>query len=78
MEPAPIVEAFDVAEDFPSALSSSSKTLPVNALAFERTEKGFHRRIVIATTLATHAANNPVVFEQLPVRSAGILNARSE
>lgn len=55
----PIVEYFDVLKNRQLRLLTSPIAVPVGPLAFERTEEGFHRRIVVAIAFAAHADLDP-------------------
>jgi hypothetical protein len=75
MPAAPVVKDFDIAEDFTLSLGVSFKPASIDALQFERTEKGFHCRIIVTTAFTTHASDNAMRLEQLAVGGAGILHA---
>ena len=74
MSAASVVKDFDKAEDFTLSLGVSFKPASIDALQLERTEKSFYCGIIVTTALTTHAGNDPVSLEQLPIGGASILH----
>jgi hypothetical protein len=75
MQPLSVVEDLDVFEYlFPGIVSAAIPPV-MHKLSRERAEEAFHRSVASAVTLAAHAYQHPIVFEQLLVVFAGILAA---
>jgi hypothetical protein len=62
-----MVKQFNVLKAFRSSVIPTLIVPVVNDLVLQRTQKAFSHRIVIAITLATHAAQHPVVFQQASI-----------
>lgn len=70
-----IVKHFDVLKDRPLRQLTALIGVPVGPLAFERTEKRLHGRIVIAIPFAAHAHLDSLLAQQGLIIPTGILTA---
>jgi len=68
-----VIEDFDVFEDFSASLGPCAPLGLVDQLALEGGEKTLGHCVVPAIGLATHAALDRVLREQLPILMAGVL-----
>ena len=69
-----IVEGFDVIEEHGTGLGAIFRDSILEAFGFERGEKAFHGRVIVATALAAHTRGDVVDFEAC----YGILGRRIE
>ena len=75
MTPITIVKNLDVFKNIQAGLISGSVVAVKGQFSFERAEETFHRRVVIAVTLATHATDHLELCQQRLILIAGILAA---
>ena len=75
MNPLAVVEPLDIVEDALPCLVTGAISLVEDPLSFQSAEEALHRRIVPAVALATHAAQHPVLCQELLVVITGILGA---
>jgi hypothetical protein len=75
MKPGSVVEGFDKIKDGFCCGVTRGKFASINALQFQGAPKGFHRRIVVAVCFSAHTGKQAVAGQDLPVGSAGVLNA---
>ncbi len=74
MEPAPVVNGFNIFEDHaPHPVLGPLGTL-LQSLALERAPERFHGGIVIAVALAAHAGDQAPALELLAIIPRGILD----
>ncbi len=70
-----IVKHFDVLKDRPLRLLTALIGVPVRPLAFERTEKRLHGRVIVAIPFAAHAHHDPCLGQLGLIGATGILAA---
>src|SRR6266481_2387411 len=75
VEPAPVVNGFNVFENHtPQPVLGPVGTL-LQSLAFERAPERFHRRVVVAVGFSAHAGDQAAALQLLAVSPTGILDA---
>src|SRR5512145_1471475 len=72
MHPAPVIEALNVVEDGASRLRPGVKRDVVEPFGLEQVEEALDRRVVVAVARAAHAADDPVLVEDVLVLGAGV------
>ena len=60
-----IVEGFDVIEEHGTGLGAIFRDSILEAFGFERGEKAFHGRVIVATALAAHTRGDVVDFKRV-------------
>ena len=75
MPPLGVVIAVDEGKQFSVSLAARIENNAMNEFLFDGGEEGFCRGVVKAITLATHAADDAVVGQNLPVFPTCVLAA---
>ena len=69
-----VVKKLDVFKQADPQLLRISVISAVNPFGFQRFEKRFRHRVIVAISLAAHALTHSVFFQQIPEAFAGVLN----
>ena len=69
-----IVEGFDVIEEHSPGLGTVFRDSFLEAFSFERGEKTFHRRVIVAAGFATHTGCDIVDLQRLAESLGRVLN----
>src|SRR3984893_3292525 len=69
-----VIEGFDIVKEHGLGLGAIFGNAILEALGFKRSKKTFHRRVIVAVSLAAHTGSDAVEVERLAEALGGVLH----